>query len=379
MRIVDVRERTVALGGAERSANINFDAMTASALAVVTDQVKDGKPLIGYAFDTIGRYGHGGLLRERFIPRLLAASPDSYALSDGIDPAAVWNIVMANEKFGGHGERSGAVGLIDAAIWDLKAKAAGQPLWQFLGGETPAIPVYASGGHYRHNDDVRLLKDDIARAIDAGNTRFKIKIGGQSLPDDMARIEGVLSALSAGMSLALDANGIFDAAAARAYLDVLDGHAIAWLEEPVTALDFALLAEVVAMTDIPIATGENLFSFDDARNLRRYGGLRPDRDLLQFDVLAAYGIVEYDRILADHATHGWKRAQFAPHAGHLFGMQLVAGRGLGGAEQGMAAESLFGRITAHLPVTQGTVSLPDIPGVGFEASPAFDDIFKDLT
>ncbi len=75
MRIVAIKERTIRLAAAARNSNISFDGMTASALAMHTDVRKNGKPLIGLAFDSIGRYGHGGLLRERFIPRLLAADP----------------------------------------------------------------------------------------------------------------------------------------------------------------------------------------------------------------------------------------------------------------------------------------------------------------
>ena len=133
MRIVAVRERTVELSSAGRNSSISFDAMTASVIAVHTDASKDGKPLVGLAFDLIGRYGHGGLLRERFIPRLIAADPDGYADGNGgIDPHRAWDVLMKDEKPGGHGERCGAVGLIDAALWDLAAKNAGEPLWRML-------------------------------------------------------------------------------------------------------------------------------------------------------------------------------------------------------------------------------------------------------
>src|SRR3974390_660182 len=109
MRVVAVKEETIQIGAPTRTASISFDAMTARAIALHTDAKKNGKPLVGLAFDSIGRYGHGALLRERFIPRLLAADPDSYAGSDGgIDPDRAWNVVMTNEKPGGHGDRCGA-------------------------------------------------------------------------------------------------------------------------------------------------------------------------------------------------------------------------------------------------------------------------------
>ena len=121
------------LGAPVRNASISFEDMTATALAIHTDARSNGKALVGLAFDSIGRYDHSGLLHDRFIPRLLAADPRDYAGEDGgIDPFRVWAILMKNEKPGGHGERCGAVGLIDAALWDLAAKRADVPLWRRL-------------------------------------------------------------------------------------------------------------------------------------------------------------------------------------------------------------------------------------------------------
>jgi len=134
MKITAIRDATVSDPTRTRNASIGFASMTASALVVETDRAHDGAPLRGLAFDSVGRYAHGALLRERFIPRLLAAHPDDYLDASGhnIDPAKVWAILMRDEKPGGHGERAGAVGLLDAAIWDLVAKVAGRPLWAEL-------------------------------------------------------------------------------------------------------------------------------------------------------------------------------------------------------------------------------------------------------
>jgi hypothetical protein len=101
------------------NAYIDFSAMTASVVAVITDIRRDGRPVVGFGFNSNGRYAPQGLLRERFIPRLLAANPEE--IQDGaglIDPAKAWAQMMRNEKPGGHGERSVAVGTLDMAIWD---------------------------------------------------------------------------------------------------------------------------------------------------------------------------------------------------------------------------------------------------------------------
>ena len=138
MRIVAAKAQTVRLGAAARSSSISFENMTATALAIHTDASRDGKALVGLAFDSIGRYDHSGLLNDRFIPRLLAADPKDYADEDGgIDPSRVWAVLMKNEKPGGHGERCGAVGLVDTAIWDLAAKRVELPLWRHLSKVEP--------------------------------------------------------------------------------------------------------------------------------------------------------------------------------------------------------------------------------------------------
>ena len=133
MRIVDIVEKTQSLKSDIRNAYVDFSQMTCSAVAVVTDVVKDGKPVIGYGFNSNGRHGQGSLMRERFIPRIKAVDQDSLVDADGfIDPAAVNRAMRVNEKPGGHGERSVAVGTLDMALWDALAKAHGLPLWRLL-------------------------------------------------------------------------------------------------------------------------------------------------------------------------------------------------------------------------------------------------------
>jgi D(-)-tartrate dehydratase len=262
MRILDIRERTVAIGSNMRNASIAFDSMTASALVM-----KAGN-LNGYAFDSIGRYGKGALLRERFIPRLAQADATSL-LDDGglIDPAACVRVAMANEKAGGHGERPGAIGLIEAAAWDLRAKIQRVPLWRSISeyygvlDASPEIAVYASCGHFLAGTP---LETEVARVRDAGYSAVKIKLGGVDVSDDARRVETVSTQ---GIKIAVDVNGMLAPHIAERWFAALDAFGLAWIEEPAPPLDFELLAKYSAMSATPIATGENLFSFDDARNL----------------------------------------------------------------------------------------------------------------
>lgn len=389
MKITAIRETTVPLAAPMRNADIAFDAMTASAVAVFTDRIVNGRPLAGLGFDSIGRYGHGGLLRERFIPRLLAASPEDYAATGGnaIDPLRAWAVMMRNEKAGGHGERAGAVGVLDAALWDLAAKAEGKPLWRVLadrfnGGKAPArVPAYASGGHYRDAggaDEAKAVAAELSAYRALGYRRYKIKVGGAALDRDKARIEAALGVAGAGEALAVDGNGAADRAAAFALLAALAPYKLAWFEEPCDPLDYALLAEISAADFLPLATGENIFSAADTRNLLRYGGLVPARDRLQMDISLAYGVPEYLRIVALLEEVGWSRTRLVPHAGHLFSFHVVAGLGLGSHEAAPDGTLLFGGYPEGVAVEDGHVTPWDAPGTGIERKENLFRVFAPL-
>ncbi len=383
MRIVDVRERTVPLRADLRNAAIGFDEMTASAVAVVTDVRRAGRAVVGYGFSSIGRYGHGGLLRERFAPRLRAADLADEAGAN-LDPFRAWDAMMRNEKPGGHGERSGAVGALDMAVWDAAAKIEGAPLWRLLadrfrgGAAASRVPVYASGGHYRAGEGAAALADEIRRYRDAGYTRVKIKVAAAPLPDDLRRVETALRVLGAGEALAVDANAACDRTRAVALAGALAPCRLAWIEEICDPLDFELQSEICARYDRPMATGENLFSLADARNLIRHAGLRPDRDLLQFDIGLSYGLVEYLRILEMLEAHGWSRRSCVPHAGHLLALNAVAGLGLGGHEVAPDPDLPHGGFPDGIVVEDGCVRPPDLPGIGFEGKSNLWAILREL-
>lgn len=383
VRIVAAREKTVTLSSVGRNADIDLTEMTASAVVLISDAFRGGRPVAGLAFDSIGRYGHGGLLRERFFPRLLGADPELYAATKGagVDPHRVWSVVMRNEKPGGHGDRAGAVGLIDAAIWDLQAKLEDKPLWRVLqewhpGAGGRSVPAYASGGHYRAEDDRAALRDEVMRLRDLGYTRFKIKTGGLDMARDGARIEAVLP-LVAPNALAVDCNCAFDRETAPRRLAQLGGYGLAWIEEPVDPLDYALHADVIASCETPIATGENIFSAADARNLLRHAGPRRDRDFLNMDISLGYGIVEYLRMLAILSERGWSRKSCLPHAGHLLSLQVCVGLGLGSHEAAPFHPEI-GRYPDDVRLENGSLIVGDTPGVGFERMPDLAPMFVDM-
>ncbi|HXA70572.1 MAG TPA: enolase C-terminal domain-like protein, partial [Stellaceae bacterium] len=228
MRITAIHDIVVPIASSIRNAYIDFSAMTASVVAVVTDARRDGRPVVGFGFNSNGRYAPQGLLRERFLPRLLAAKPEEIQDESGlIDPAKAWAQMMRNEKPGGHGERSVAVGVLDMALWDAVAKAAGVPLWRLLadrynGGRADETAwVYAAGGYYYPGKDVTQLQEEMRGYLDLGYTTVKMKVGGADLATDLRRIEAVLAVVGSGDRLSVDVNGRFDLDTALAFADAI--------------------------------------------------------------------------------------------------------------------------------------------------------------
>jgi L-alanine-DL-glutamate epimerase-like enolase superfamily enzyme len=229
MKILEIREKTVSIASPIANAYIDFSKMTCSVVAVVTDVVRDGKRVVGYGFNSNGRYGQGALMRDRFIDRVLEADPASLVdeANDNLNPFAIWKTLMTNEKPGGHGERSVAIGTIDMAVWDAVSKIAGLPLWRLLadrfrgGVADDKVWVYAAGGYYYSGKDHRKLQDEMRSYLDRGYSVVKMKIGGAPLEEDIARIEAVIEVVGDGRRLAVDANGRFDLQTAIAYAEGL--------------------------------------------------------------------------------------------------------------------------------------------------------------
>ena len=384
MKIIDILESTRSIQSNIRNAYIDFSKMTLSLVAVVTDVVRDGKPVIGYGFNSNGRYGQGALIRERFRPRLLEADPASLldADRDNLDPHKIWATMMSNEKPGGHGERSVAVGTIDMAIWDAVAKIEGKPLYQLLadrhgnGSANRKVFVYAAGGYYWPGQGLQALEAEMQSYLDRGYAVVKMKIGGATLAEDCKRIEAVLRLLGPGQKLAVDANGRFDLATAIEYAKALSPYGLFWYEEAGDPLDYALQAELASHYEGAMATGENLFSMQDARNLIRHGGMRPDRDWLQFDCALSYGLVEYLRTLDMLKVHGWSASRCIPHGGHQMSLAIAAGLGLGGNESYPDLFQPYGGFPDGIKVNDSFVNLPELPGIGFEGKA---DLFREMT
>ena len=332
-----------------------------------------------------GRYGQGGLIRERFRNRIIEADPNSLLDDEGtnLDPHRIWAAMMSNEKPGGHGERSVAVGTLDMAVWDAVAKIAGKPLFRLLAEKkgreaNPRVFVYAAGGYYYPGKDNSALRAEMRGYLNRGYNVVKMKIGGAPIDEDRGRIEAVLEEVGSQARLAVDANGRFDLETGIAYAKMLRDYPLFWYEEigdPLTT-PFAAMSEFYPG---PMATGENLFSHQDARNLLRYGGhaarIATGCSLI---ALLSYGLVEYLRRSMFWLSMAGRRPAASPHGGHQMSLNIAAGFGLGGKKSYPDLFQPYGGFPDSGRVEDGQIVMPNLPGIGFEGQSDLLKVMREL-
>ena len=386
MKIIEIQEKTFPINSDIKNAYISFAKMDCSVVAIKTDVQINGENIIGYGFHSNGRYAVGELLKKRFIPRLKEADSKSLIndVGDNFSPEKIWKILMQNEKPGGHGERSTAVGTIDMAIWDIVSKIEQVPLYELLakkygdGKFTNKIFVYAAGGYYYPGKDIPMLMDEMKSYLNMGFTTIKMKIGGATLVEDLKRIESVLKLVGSGKNLCVDANGRFDLKTAIEYGKALEQYELKWFEEAGDPLDYQLNAELSKNYKNSLATGENLFSMQDSRNLIRYGGMRKDIDWLQFDCSLSYGLVEYLKTLSMMKEYNWSSRRVIPHGGHQLSCNIAAGLNLGGNEIYPSLFQPFGGFPDESLVEDSFVTFPKFIGMGYEKKEKLNNLLKKL-
>ena len=373
MKITKILEKSVSLNSNVSNSLINFSTHTVSLIALVTDQVRNGRPVIGLSFNSIGRYAQSGIIDKRMAPRLLAAKPDSLLQDDGkLSAEKVLACAMQNEKPGGHGDRAHAASGLELAVWDLNAKLNDEPASVLIARHygrknySPKISVYAAGGYYYPGEQAGRLEKELSTYQALGFNRFKMKIGGATLAEDVKRIERVLSVVGAGNKLAVDANGRFNLEQAIAYGRALQPYQLMWYEEAGDPLDFELNSLLAKEYKGALATGENLFSHQDVKNLALFGGARPELDIFQMDPGLSYGVTEYARMLVELESRGFDRKFCYPHSGQLMGLHTVAGLGLGGCEVYPGVFEPIGGLGDQTTIDDGVVTISEAAGFGFE-------------
>ncbi len=363
-----------------RNAVISFDEMTVSVIKVTFEN--NGHQVTGYGFCSNGRYAQEGIIKNRFIPRLYKGSPDSLLDDNGvIDPLKCWSVFMQNEKPGGHGDRSVAAGALDMAFWDVYAKAYQKPLWKILSEQfndnqfDEQIFVYPGGGYYYPGKGYEGLKDEFKKYQEQGYKVLKMKVGGDSIDEDLRRIEAALSVVGKGGNLCVDANARFDLNEALAFAYAIQHYNLMWYEEPLDPDDFLSHAILAERYGPSIATGENLFSKHGLQNLFRHGGLRPDRDWIQLDPALSYGLTHYLEIIKLVENFGWSRRRLIPHGGHQLALNIAAGLQTGGSESYPGVFQPFGGFADDYEIVDGFIRPQEQPGLGIEEK---SDLFNKI-
>lgn len=387
MKILNIAEKTIPCGSAMQNSQVSFKLLTGSAVAIVTDACRDGKQIIGYGFNSVSRYAPTSVLRDRMIPKIMNADDEDIYTDDheSLDPMKIYKLLLTNEKPGGHGDRAHAIGAIDMAVWDVIAKLEQKPLYRVLaeryngGVYNEKIYTYAAGGYYYPDGTMQDLKDEIKGHLDNGFRDVKMKVGGAPIQTDLARIEAVLSELgNDGSRLMVDINGKFDLRQAIDFALAVKPYKLKWMEEPLDPLDYASHAALAEYYAYPMATGENLFSFAETRNLIRHAGLRADRDFVQVGPPLSYGLMEYLKIMAYMKDHGWAKSQLVPQGGNLFCIHIASALQLGGSENYPGVFQPFGGTADGTKIEAGYVKNPEAPGIGIELKSNLWDVMKDM-
>jgi len=256
-----------------------------------------------------------------------------------------------------------ALGGIDIALWDIKGKAFGLPLWRLLGGERREVPAYASGGYYEEGYSPLAVIDEMGSYAAQGYRAVKMKCGGLDIAGDIARIKGVREAIG-DADLMLDGNGAYSLKEAEIAIKSFEPYRIFWFEEPLHWYDSTRsLARLATATNVPLASGESELHSWAVRDLVDLGAIR----YVQFDCTRAGGVTEGLRIAAYAYAHG---LQIALHHDPQVHGHLVAALPNGYCVEGFPRperDPVWHQLFTERPELEaGTLTLTDKPGLGIE-------------
>ena len=380
-RIVDVKTHPVSV---PRPAPVWTAHEELTAWSVILVEVKTDDGLTGYGeihgspmpriCDWVTRFaeivrGMDALAHEAVWDRLFALTSPRPGAIEGTDrqmrpvPRAERSAVMA------------AIAGLDIALWDLKAKAVGLPVWRLLGGINRPLFTYATGGYYRPGAPNAAYADEMAKLVGLGYRAVKLKTGAGSIVAETARIREVRNAIGGTPDLMFDMNAPYDLPECIDFARCVEPFDILWLEEPLhwylQPADFARLA---AATPIPLAHGERELTRFTVRDFIVEGGIR----YVQFDATRAAGFTEALRIAALAEQHG---VMIAPHSAPEIHGHLVLGlpRCAFGVESHGGPESdplAYGLFPEHPEFRDGQLHFGDKPGFGLEPDWKFVERYR---
>lgn len=350
IRNVDVHLVSAPVKGGFADATRKVETIGFVIVRVTTDQGLEG---IGITYHEVGGEATLELIRRNMVHRLIDRDP--------FDTEVLWQEFFHYLRgVGRKGVMYCALSAVDIALWDLKGKITGLPLYKLFGGGRTRVPVYASGGWTSYSDEelVAEMQGMVARGFDT--IKFKVGFdGGRNLQRDVVRVRKVREAVGPDIRLLVDANNSFDAASAVQLANRIREYDITLFEEPVFADDIPGLARFKRGTDIPLATGEHEYTKFGVRDLL----LHEAADIVQVDGARAGGMTEMLKCAA--LTQAWN-VKFAPHAMENIHLHLVAA--VPNAlflERLLMFEDLTAQVFKDAPVpVNGMMEVPDLPGLG---------------
>jgi L-alanine-DL-glutamate epimerase-like enolase superfamily enzyme len=293
--------------------------------------------------------------RELFLNRIVGRNP--------LMTEAIWADLWSPKLYGRRGAETRALSSIDLALWDVKAKAANLPLHQLLGGFQTELPFYVAGGYYTEGKGLRELQAELDSYAVLGARGVKMKVGGMSIADDVARVRAAREAIGDDIELLIDANCAYRASEAIQFAKRVEEFRPYWFEEPVQPDDYDGFRTVAETTWIPLATGENeytKFGFRDLIATRAISVLNPD---------ARYtgGVTEFMKIAALAQAHG---LDISPHGDQQAHLQLLAaipnGRLLEYYPKQVKHMASASFVMPPEMTDHGTVLVSEAPGAGMD-------------
>lgn len=348
MKITDVRVLSFHLGKLDRPFHNSIITTTTKGLTFVEVATDEGVTGLSFASG-----------RER--PLIEGPIRDRIAGESPLNAARLWHQMFTGwRKPVAKGDAISAIGAVDNALWDLRGKILGQPVYRLLGGFRDRVPAYAAGGYYEEDKGTSGLAEEMARFVGAGYRAVKMKVGGAPLREDVARVKAAREAVGPDVRLMVDANNAWNAAEAIAFGRAIEPYDVTWFEEPCWPDDLRGAAEVCRALDVPVASGEIEYTRWGCRDLIEQGAA----DIIQADPHTTGGLTEWVRIAAHASAH---HLPVAPHGNHWIGAHAVAA-----VDNGMIVESYTGlhawedEFFTPMKLEDGLLVLPQTPGLGIE-------------
>lgn len=329
---------------------------TVTAREYVVTRVRTDEGITGSAYTLGGAVVLAGI-RDTLRPLVLGADP--------FDTERLWDRMFKSSLMVGRkGAIVRALSTIDIALWDIKGKALNIPLYKLLGAHADRVPVYASGGYYRQGESFQQMADEMARVVEQGFKAIKIKVGALSFKEEVERLATLRRTVGDDVQIMVDANCAWnDVNYARKIMRAFEEHGVAWFEEPVLPDNFRGGAELAAVFETPIATGEQECTRWGFRDLIEHGAA----DILQPDVAVVGGVSEWMKVAALASAYD---LPVSSHYFHDVHVHLMAA-----APNALIAEyflreldiMVFDEVVREpLRPVDGYLTVPQRPGLGME-------------